>query len=227
MTDEQRRRWPPVVHPLFLTHPVTGKKVLYCNPGFAERINELPEHDSGEMLKYLFAHQLQPQFRWTNVWVENDVLVAHLVAHNSINADPARLRQCFEPGRNVYPVTVDVAAVLDDVAEIYPHSELDPPSLLDPSISFSHLALDLDGTAHCVDNAAELDEKAVASGLDDAPAMLLDSRVCKLASQLLQRGEGAFLIRPHQPRITGDVGRQNRREPPLNPCLCHIRSRPP
>jgi taurine dioxygenase len=65
MTDEQRRRRPPVVHPVFLTHPITGRKVLYCNPGFTVRINELPEHDSDEMLEYLFAHQLQEKFRYT------------------------------------------------------------------------------------------------------------------------------------------------------------------
>jgi taurine dioxygenase len=75
MTDEQRRRRPPVVHPLFLVHPITGEKVLYCNPGFVVRINELPERESDEMLEYLFAHQLQPQFRWTNVWAENDLLI--------------------------------------------------------------------------------------------------------------------------------------------------------
>jgi len=75
MTDEQRRRRPPVVHPLFLTHPITGRKVLYCNPGFAERINELPERESDEMLAYLTEHQLQPQFRYTNVWTENDLLI--------------------------------------------------------------------------------------------------------------------------------------------------------
>lgn len=75
MTDEQRRRRPPVVHPVFLTHPITGRKVLYCNPGFAERINELPARESDEMLEYLFEHQLRPEFRWTNVWTENDVLV--------------------------------------------------------------------------------------------------------------------------------------------------------
>jgi taurine dioxygenase len=75
MTEEQRRRRPPVVHPVFLTHPITGRQVLYCNPGFTERINELPERDSAEMLEYLFAHQLQPQFRWTNEWSENDLLI--------------------------------------------------------------------------------------------------------------------------------------------------------
>ncbi|HEX3861231.1 MAG TPA: TauD/TfdA family dioxygenase [Stellaceae bacterium] len=75
MTDEQRRRRPPVVHPVFLTHPITGRQVLYCNPGFAERINELPEHESDDMLDYLFEHQLQAQFRYTNVWRENDLLI--------------------------------------------------------------------------------------------------------------------------------------------------------
>ena len=75
MTDEQRRRRPPVVHPIFLTHPITGKTVLYCNPGYAVRINELPPRDSDEMLEYLFAHQLQMQFRYTNVWSENDLLL--------------------------------------------------------------------------------------------------------------------------------------------------------
>jgi taurine dioxygenase len=75
MTDEQRRRRPPVVHPVFLTHPITGRKVLYCNPGFAVRINELPERDSDEMLEFLFAHQLRMEFRYTNVWSENDLLI--------------------------------------------------------------------------------------------------------------------------------------------------------
>lgn len=100
MTDEQRRRRPPVVHSLFLTHPITGKKVLYCNPGFAERINELPERESEAMLAYLFAHQLHAQFRYTHSWTENDLLVwDHLgTIHRAIAdyaADEIRLmRRC-------------------------------------------------------------------------------------------------------------------------------------
>jgi len=75
MTDEQRRRRPAVVHPLFLTHPITGRKVLYCNPGYAMRINELSEKESQETLDFLFEFQLRPQFRYTHSWTENDLLI--------------------------------------------------------------------------------------------------------------------------------------------------------
>src|SRR5579884_2265230 len=75
LSDEQRRRKPPVSHPIFLIHPVTGDKVLYANPGYAVRINELPERESEEILEYLFAHQLQPQYRYLHNWSEGDVLM--------------------------------------------------------------------------------------------------------------------------------------------------------
>jgi taurine dioxygenase len=75
MTDEQRKRRPPVVHPLFLTHPITNKRVLYCNEGYAVRINELSQDDSDEMLDYLFRHQLEMRFRYTHDWNENDLLI--------------------------------------------------------------------------------------------------------------------------------------------------------
>jgi taurine dioxygenase len=75
MTDEQRRRRPPVVHPLFLTHPITGRKVLYANPGYTVRINELSEQESDKILQYLFDFQLEPRFRYTHTWAENDLLV--------------------------------------------------------------------------------------------------------------------------------------------------------
>jgi taurine dioxygenase len=75
LTDEQRRRRPPSVHPIFLTHPVSGRPVLYCNPGYAVRINELDEAESERVLAALFAHQLQPRFQYTHRWTEGDVLV--------------------------------------------------------------------------------------------------------------------------------------------------------
>ena len=75
MTDEQRMRRPPVVHPVFLTHPITGRKVLYCNEDYAMRINELSQAESDEMLDFLFKHQLEMRFRYTHDWNENDLLI--------------------------------------------------------------------------------------------------------------------------------------------------------
>jgi taurine dioxygenase len=75
LTPEQRAKKPPVSHPVFLTHPITGRKVLYCNPGYAIRINELPERESDEVLEFLFQHQLQAKYRWVHRWSEGDVLL--------------------------------------------------------------------------------------------------------------------------------------------------------
>jgi taurine dioxygenase len=75
LTDTQRAAKPPVSHPVFLTHPITGKKVLYTNPGYTMRIDQLPQQESDEILEFLFAHQLRPEFRYANQWEENDVLM--------------------------------------------------------------------------------------------------------------------------------------------------------
>jgi taurine dioxygenase len=75
LTAEQRAKKPPVSHPVFLTHPITGKKVLYANPGYAMRINELPEAESDELLEFLFRHQLQPKYCYVHEWTEGDVLM--------------------------------------------------------------------------------------------------------------------------------------------------------
>jgi taurine dioxygenase len=75
LTDEQRRQKPPVSQPIFLRHPVTGRFVLYVNPGYAVRIDGMPEDESEEMLQMLFEHQLQAKYRYAHEWTEQDVLM--------------------------------------------------------------------------------------------------------------------------------------------------------
>jgi len=75
LSEAQRRAKPPVSHPLFLTHPLTGRRVLYANPGYAMRINELPQAESDAALAFLFEHQLKPEFRYRFDWQEGDVLM--------------------------------------------------------------------------------------------------------------------------------------------------------
>jgi taurine dioxygenase len=88
MTEAQRRKRPPSVHPLFLTHPVSGRTVLYCNPGYAIRINELDEAESDRVLPMLFAHQLRPEYRYVHRWTEGDVLMwDHIGTLHSAIAD--------------------------------------------------------------------------------------------------------------------------------------------
>jgi len=75
LTEAQRKAKPPVSHPIFLTHPITGRKVLYANPGYSVRINELPEQESDGILGFLFEHQTQPKYQYAHEWQERDVLV--------------------------------------------------------------------------------------------------------------------------------------------------------
>jgi len=86
LTEAQRKTRPPSVHPVFLTHPITGRKVLYCNPGYAIRINELDEEDSDRVIKLLTKHQLQPKYQYTHTWTENDILMWDHIGtlHNAV-----------------------------------------------------------------------------------------------------------------------------------------------
>ncbi len=86
LTAEQRAKRPPAVHPIFMTHPITGREVLYCNPGYATRINEMDAAESDRTLEQLFAHQLQPEYQYAHHWTEGDVLMWDHIGtlHNAI-----------------------------------------------------------------------------------------------------------------------------------------------
>ena len=73
-------------------------------------------------------------------------------------------------------------------------------------------------------DAGELDEQAVAGGLDDAAAMGGDPWIDHSGAKHLQPAEGAFLVGFDQARVAGDIGREDRREPTFDafgPCRLH------
>lgn len=100
LTEAQRAAKPPVSHPVFLTHPITGKKVLYANPGYSMRINELPEEESDRVLAFVFEHQVQPKFQYKHRWSVGDVLMWDNMGtlHNAIPdytpQEPRYIRRC-------------------------------------------------------------------------------------------------------------------------------------
>lgn len=100
LTAAQRAKKPPVSHPVLLTHPITGRKVLFADPGYTVAIDGMEGEESDALLDILFAHQLQPKYRHVHRWTEGDVLLIDTIGtlHNAI-ADygphqPRLLRRC-------------------------------------------------------------------------------------------------------------------------------------
>jgi taurine dioxygenase len=86
LSEEQRRKKPPVSQPIFLTHPITSRKILYCNPGYAMRIDGMDEAESNALLEYLFRHQEDPKYFYAHKWAEGDVLMWDNIGtvHNAV-----------------------------------------------------------------------------------------------------------------------------------------------
>ena len=74
-------------------------------------------------------------------------------------------------------------ALLDDIAQMNADAELDAALGRQAGVALGHAVLHLDGAAHGVDHAAELDENAVAGALDDAPVMRGDGGIDQVAPE--------------------------------------------
>lgn len=100
LTEAQRARKPPVSQPMVLRHPLSGRRILYANPGYTVHIDGLPAAESDALLESLFTHQLQPRYQYAHHWTEGDVLLWDNIRtmHNAVPdygpAEHRLMRRC-------------------------------------------------------------------------------------------------------------------------------------
>ncbi len=63
------------VHPVAITHPETGRKALFVNPGFTAAVVGLAPGDSAALLAELHAHATRPEFVTRHAWRLGDLVI--------------------------------------------------------------------------------------------------------------------------------------------------------
>lgn len=71
--DMLRPTFPAVEHPVVRVIPETGRRVLFVNPGFTQRIVGVSEAESNELLTLLFRHVQRPEFQ-VRLWWQPDTV---------------------------------------------------------------------------------------------------------------------------------------------------------
>jgi taurine dioxygenase len=74
-------------HPIVRTHPETGRKALFVNPGHTVRIAGMTEEESAPILEYLYQHQIRPEFTCRFVWQPGSIAFwdNRCAQHNPVN----------------------------------------------------------------------------------------------------------------------------------------------
>jgi taurine dioxygenase len=91
------------LHPAVRTHPITGRRLLYVTESFSERIEGLPSDRSSALLEELWAHLIQPRFRFRHSWKKGDFVIwdncatQHLATFDYADI-PRRLHRCGTDG---------------------------------------------------------------------------------------------------------------------------------
>lgn len=63
------------VHPVVRTHAETGRKSLFVNPGFTDRIQGFAPEESEAILGFLHGHCTRPEFLYRHRWREHDLII--------------------------------------------------------------------------------------------------------------------------------------------------------
>jgi taurine dioxygenase len=75
LLNEEDRNEKPALHPIIRTHPETGRKALYFDPGKILHIEGLPEQESDELIEELRGYMIQPDATYRHQWRKGDIVI--------------------------------------------------------------------------------------------------------------------------------------------------------
>jgi taurine dioxygenase len=75
ISEEARRKTPPVLHPLVHTHPITGRKALYLDATTAVGIDGMDKASGSALLEEVYDFATRPEFVYRHHWQVGDALL--------------------------------------------------------------------------------------------------------------------------------------------------------
>jgi alpha-ketoglutarate-dependent taurine dioxygenase len=101
------------VHPVVLTHPLTGERILFVSRNFTHHIVGWPEPASLELLEELWSHVERAEVIYQHAWARGDLIIWDNVAVQ-------HARTAFDPSsaRTLQRVTVSAAPPVPSGAEL-------------------------------------------------------------------------------------------------------------
>ena len=94
ISEDAKRKTPPIVHPLVHTHPVTGRQALYLDSTTTIGIDGMDDASGAALLDELYEFATRPEFVYQHHWQAGDVLLWDngFTMHRREPFDPAARR---------------------------------------------------------------------------------------------------------------------------------------
>jgi taurine dioxygenase len=73
--QDVRKEIPPVVQPMVLVHPETGRRALYLNETVTTHIDGMTAEEGQGLLDFLFRHSVRPEFTYRHRWQMADLVL--------------------------------------------------------------------------------------------------------------------------------------------------------
>jgi taurine dioxygenase len=75
ISEEAKRKTPPILHPLVHTHPITGRKALYLDSTTTVGIDRMDEASGSALLEEIYQFATRAEFTYRHHWQVGDALL--------------------------------------------------------------------------------------------------------------------------------------------------------